>query len=119
MRLIPAVTLPIALLPAMLAAAPAWQSAPASSSQAEKAVAAPVLKFSPATLELGELMIGTPGKGTLTITNASDAPITIEAIKAGCGCTKVSDPPRARSRQVRPSPSTSRSTPAPSQAWSS
>ena len=94
MRLIPAVTLPIALLPAMLAAAPAWQSAPASSSQAEKAVAAPVLKFSPATLELGELVIGTPGRGTLTITNASDAPITIEAIKAGCGCTKVSDPPK-------------------------
>jgi hypothetical protein len=55
---------------------------------------APVLKFSPATLELGELVIGTPGKGTLTITNASDTPITIEAIKAGCGCTKVSDPPK-------------------------
>ena len=93
MNLIQTIALPIAALPALLAAAPATPAA-APSAQAGQLAAAPVLRFSPATLELGELVIGTPGKGTLTITNASDAPITIEAIKAGCGCTKVSDPPK-------------------------
>lgn len=94
MRLIRTVTLPIAMLPALLAAAPAWEAAPAQSSQAEKAAAAPVLTFSPATLDLGELVVGTSGTAPLTITNASDSPVTIEAIKAGCGCTKVTDPPK-------------------------
>ena len=93
MRMIRTTALPIAVLPALLAAAPAPLAA-APSAQAGQVATAPVLKFSPATLELGELVIGTPGKGTLTITNASDAPITVEAIKAGCGCTKVSDPPK-------------------------
>lgn len=93
MRLFQTITLPIAVVPALLAASPAPLVA-GPWAQAAQAAAAPVLKFSPATLELGELVIGTPGTGTLTITNASDAPITIEAIKAGCGCTTVSDPPK-------------------------
>jgi hypothetical protein len=54
-----------------------------------------VLRYSPETLDLGEMTVGQPKSGTLTVTNAGAAPITIESMKGGCGCTKVSDPPKA------------------------
>ena len=61
---------------------------------AASAASAQVLRFSPAVLDLGEMAVGTPKAATLTVTNASDAPVTIESVKAGCGCTTVSDPPK-------------------------
>lgn len=66
----------------------------ATLSLAAHAASAQVLRFSPAVLDLGEMAVGTPKTATLTVTNASDAPITIESVKAGCGCTKVSDAPK-------------------------
>jgi hypothetical protein len=53
----------------------------------------PLLRFTPAVLDLGEIPADRPRSATVTVTNASDKPITIEGIKAGCGCTKVSAPP--------------------------
>ena len=63
--------------------------------QAPPAATAPqLLSFSPAVLDLGEMTVATPKTATVTVTNASDRPVTIEGIKAGCGCTKVSDAPK-------------------------
>lgn len=59
------------------------------------AAAAPkVLRFEPETIEYGEVEPGTPVTATLTITNVSNAPITVEGIKGGCGCTTVTAPPK-------------------------
>lgn len=53
-----------------------------------------VLSFSPATLDLGEMTAGQPRTADLTITNTSDGPVTVESIKGGCGCTKVTEAPK-------------------------
>jgi hypothetical protein len=53
-----------------------------------------VLRFTPETIEYGEVEPGTPVTATLTITNISNAPVTVEAIKGGCGCTTVTAPPK-------------------------
>ena len=66
--------------------APAPAVAPAPS-------AAGVLRYEPANLDLGEMLLGSPKSMTLAITNASGAPIEIASIKGGCGCTTVSAPP--------------------------
>jgi hypothetical protein len=69
---------------------PAQEPAPAGA-----AAAAPrVLRFTPETIEYGEVEAGTPVTATLTITNISNAPVTVEAIKGGCGCTTVTAPPK-------------------------
>ena len=69
---------------------PAQEPAPAGA-----AAAAPrVLRFTPETIEYGEVEPGTPVTATLTITNISNAPVTVEAIKGGCGCTTVTAPPK-------------------------
>lgn len=52
------------------------------------------LSFSPVTLDMGEMTAGQPKTADLTITNTSDSPVTIESIKGGCGCTKVTEPPK-------------------------
>ncbi len=58
-------------------------------------VAAPVyLTFAPETIDFGEMISGQPKTLAVKVTNATKGPITVEAIKAGCGCTKVSDPPK-------------------------
>lgn len=62
---------------------------------AAPAVPAPrMLSFAPETIEFGEVDPGKPVTAKLTITNVSDAPITVEGIKGGCGCTTVSAPPK-------------------------
>jgi hypothetical protein len=58
------------------------------------AAAPRVLRFSPETIEFGEVDPGKPVTATLTITNTGSSPITIESIKGGCGCTTVSAPPK-------------------------
>ncbi|MBM4006478.1 MAG: DUF1573 domain-containing protein [Planctomycetes bacterium] len=62
---------------------------------ATPAAAAPSasLTFSPATLDLGEMIAGQPKTAPLTITNAGDAPITIASLKGGCGCTTITGTP--------------------------
>lgn len=51
-------------------------------------------RCTPETLELGELTVGTPKTVQLTVTNNGKSDITVESMKAGCGCTKISDAPR-------------------------
>jgi hypothetical protein len=71
------------------AAAGIEQSAP------KPPVPAPVyLSFSPESIDFGEMISGEPKTLSVKVTNTSKTPITVEAIKAGCGCTKVSDPPK-------------------------
>ena len=60
---------------------------------APPAATANVLAFSPVTLDMGAMTAGQPKTLDLTITNTSGSPVTIESIKGGCGCTKVTDPP--------------------------
>jgi hypothetical protein len=56
--------------------------------------AATFLRFSPETLELGEMISGKPKTGTLTVTNITGGPITVEAIKGACGCTTIAGTPK-------------------------
>jgi hypothetical protein len=51
------------------------------------------LRFSPETLDLGELVAGKPMSGTVTVTNSTDAPLKVRNIGAACGCTTVSKAP--------------------------
>ena len=67
---------------------PGQEPAPAGA----PAAAPRVLRFAPETIEYGEVDPGTPVTATLTITNISNAPVTVEAIKGGCGCTTVTAP---------------------------
>jgi hypothetical protein len=78
---------------AIAAAQPALVG-PADPPPARSAAAAPrTLRFSPEVLELGELTVGVPATARVTVTNAGSAPVAIESVKAGCGCTTVSAPP--------------------------
>lgn len=77
-----------------LVAAAASASAPSSVGQAGSTDRAglpqqPALRFDPPTLDLGEMIAGQPKSAMLTITNASDAPVTISSMKGGCGCTTL------------------------------
>lgn len=47
------------------------------------------LRFDPPTLDLGEMIAGQPKSAMLTVTNASDAPVTVASMKGGCGCTTL------------------------------
>ena len=79
----------------IIALGPVAPALAADGAQVPPAATAPqALRFSPAVLDLGEMTVATPKTATITVTNASDKPVTIEGIKAGCGCTKVSDPPK-------------------------
>ena len=51
-------------------------------------------RCTPETLELGELTVETPKTVQLTVTNNGTSAITVESMKAGCGCTKISDAPK-------------------------
>lgn len=89
-----------------LAAAPALAAAPldGGAGRAAPSSAAPaaapsaseprMLRFAPETIEFGEVDPGKPVTATLTITNVSGAPVTVEGIKGGCGCTTVTAPPK-------------------------
>ena len=77
-----------------LAAAP-FDGADRGSPPIEPSSAAPrMLRFAPETIEYGEVEPGKPVTAKLTITNISGAPITVEGIKGGCGCTTVTAPPK-------------------------
>ena len=51
-------------------------------------------RCTPEILELGELSVETPKTVKLTVTNNGTSAITLESMKAGCGCTKISDAPK-------------------------
>ena len=51
-------------------------------------------RCTPEVLELGELSVETPKTVQLTVTNNGTSAITLESMKAGCGCTKISDAPK-------------------------
>jgi hypothetical protein len=51
-------------------------------------------RCTPEILELGELSVETPKTVQLTVTNNGTSAITVESMKAGCGCTKISDAPK-------------------------
>lgn len=77
-----------------LAGAP-FDGAGSGSPPIEPSSAAPrMLRFTPETIEYGEVDPGKPVTAKLTITNISGAPITVEGIKGGCGCTTVTAPPK-------------------------
>ena len=77
-----------------LAEAP-FDGAGRGSPPVEPSSAAPrMLRFAPETLEYGEVDPGKPVTAKLTITNISGAPITVEGLKGGCGCTTVTAPPK-------------------------
>jgi len=61
--------------------------------RADASLAASSLRFEPAILDLGEMSVGQTGSGKVTVTNTSDAPITIARIVPACGCTKASAAP--------------------------
>jgi hypothetical protein len=95
MRPIPALLLSsLALAAGTASAAAASTSATPPAPAVSPAVTPNALAFSPATLDMGEMTAGQPKTLDLTITNTSDTPVTIDSIKGGCGCTKVTDPPK-------------------------
>ena len=55
------------------------------------AVAAPIT-FSPDPLDMGEMSAGVAKTSTVTLTNTSDAPVTITKAIPGCGCTTLGWP---------------------------
>ncbi|MFO0826755.1 MAG: DUF1573 domain-containing protein [Phycisphaerales bacterium] len=55
--------------------------------------AAPAIAFSPAALDLGEMIAGKPKSGTVTVKNITGAPLHIEKVVASCGCTTVTGAP--------------------------
>jgi hypothetical protein len=87
----------LALSGAIAAADSSWgavDAPPAGASAAEAPSAQPSsLRFDPPTLDLGEMIAGQPKTATLTVTNTSDAAVTIASMKGGCGCTTLSAHP--------------------------
>ncbi len=55
--------------------------------------AAPSLRFAPETLDLGEMISGQPKTGKLTVTNLTNAPLSIVKIVGACGCTTIAGTP--------------------------
>jgi hypothetical protein len=51
---------------------------------------APPLRAEPVVLDVGFMLPKVGGKGTFTLTNTSDAPITIAAVTPSCKCTATS-----------------------------
>ncbi|MSR29844.1 MAG: DUF1573 domain-containing protein [Phycisphaerales bacterium] len=49
----------------------------------------PPLTADPPVMDFGFLAPNTPGIGTITLTNASDAPLTIELVQPSCKCTTI------------------------------
>jgi hypothetical protein len=93
-----AALLTLLLLGASSSASPASAGAapPTTPPATPPVVSAPVsmLRFTPETLDLGEMISGKPKTGTLTITNITNAPLTIAKIKGACGCTTISAAPK-------------------------
>jgi hypothetical protein len=85
--------LTVAALASLSAAAWADDVKPAPAAATTAAPEASALAFSPATLDLGEMIAGTPKSAPLTITNTGSAPITIASLKGGCGCTTITGTP--------------------------
>lgn len=77
-------------LPAMAAYDTVPQRPPAEAATSQPTA----LRFEPATLDLGEMIAGEPKTATLTVVNASDAPVSIASMKGGCGCTTLSAFPK-------------------------
>jgi len=89
---------PMALAPTILASALAvapMMIAPMAPLTPPAAPAATIeSRCAPETLDLGEMQVGQPKTMPYTVTNSGTAPITVESIKGGCGCTTVSAPPK-------------------------
>lgn len=72
-------------------------AAPASGRSIAPAAAAAqssVLRFEPPTLDLGEMIAGQPKTASLTVTNTGTAAVTVRSMKGGCGCTRLTEPPK-------------------------
>lgn len=54
-----------------------------------------VLRFVPAAVDFGEILVGGTKSATVEVENASSAPLSISRIIPGCSCTKASDAPKA------------------------
>jgi hypothetical protein len=49
----------------------------------------PEIAFESKTVDLGTVVKGQPVKKTITFVNTGKAPLTLTAVKAGCGCTTI------------------------------
>lgn len=86
--------LPIALfglVPLVAVAAPAFGTRIAAAAPAARPS---VLRFDPPTLDLGEMIAGQPKTASLTVTNTGTAEVTVRSMKGGCGCTRLTEPPK-------------------------
>lgn len=88
--------LSLATVPVLALALSAGNAVPAGSVEVRHAAIAAdaTARCTPETLDLGELTAGTPKTVKLTVTNNTGSPLTVETMKAGCGCTKISDAPK-------------------------
>ena len=71
--------LPLALLAASAAAAPAPP-------QVQTPSALPIAA-EPAVLDFGDMLGGEPARGTVKVTNVSSEPVPVKQVKTSCGCT--------------------------------
>ena len=86
--------LPLALALALVPAAGGTSPADSIGLRHDAITADASARCTPETLDLGELTAGTPKTVTLTVTNNTGSSLTVETMKAGCGCTKISDAPK-------------------------
>ncbi len=54
--------------------------------------AGPAIRFEPQTLDLGEMVVQVPSRGTVRLVNVTDAPVRIERSVPRCGCTALGTP---------------------------
>ncbi len=71
-------------------------------------VAAPPLSAEPKVVDFGFLLPNTPGIGTVTLTNTTGAPVTIDSVVASCKCTTINkldgvviEPGKSQSLEVK------------------
>lgn len=67
---------------------PASRNADASAARK----AGPAIRFEPETLDLGEMVVEVPSRGTVRLVNTTDAPVKIERSVPSCGCTALGTP---------------------------
>jgi ankyrin repeat protein len=52
----------------------------------------PAIRFEPEALELGEMVVEIPARGSVRLVNVTDAPVRIERSVPSCGCTALGTP---------------------------
>lgn len=74
-------------------AAPAASGAAAPAAAVQPVAAPDLLRFSPESIDFGEMVADKPSTKTVTVTNVSGGPLQVESIKGSCGCTTVAGAP--------------------------